>query len=107
VNVPTQDQVREALQSVMDPELGRNMVELGLTRSIAVSAEGRVDVTVALDAPGCAPRAHFDRAVKQRVASLEGVRHVNVHFAEPKPATPPRGPQPKGQGAWRSARWPA
>ena len=33
MNVPTQDQVREALQSVMDPELGRNMVELGLTKS--------------------------------------------------------------------------
>src|SRR3954470_1310942 len=83
----------------MDPELGRNMVELGLTKSIAVSAEGRVDVTVSLDAPGCAPRAHFDRAVKQRVASLEGVRHVNVHFAEAKaPAPRPGAPQPKGQG---------
>jgi ATP-binding protein involved in chromosome partitioning len=99
VNVPTQDQVREALQSVMDPELGRNMVELGLTKSIAVSAEGRVDVMVALDAPGCAPRAHFDRAVKQRVGQLEGVRHVNVHFAEPKTPAPQRSAQhPKAQG---------
>src|SRR5215217_5172528 len=83
----------------MDPELGRNMVELGLTKSIAVSAEGRVDVTVGLDAPGCAPRAHFDRAVKQRVGQLEGVRAVNVHFSEPKQPAPQRGPAaPKGQG---------
>src|SRR5215207_23794 len=83
----------------MDPELGRNMVELGLVKSVAVSAEGRVDVMVALDAPGCAPRAHFERAVKERVTGLDGVRHVNVHFAEPKSAAPRRGPQhPKGQG---------
>jgi ATP-binding protein involved in chromosome partitioning len=77
----------------MDPELGRNMVELGMVKSIAVSAEGRVDVTVALDAPGCAPRAHFDRAVKERVSQLDGVRRVNAHFADPKPA--PK----KGRGA--------
>src|SRR3954467_8501730 len=83
----------------MDPELGRNMVELGLAKSIAVSAEGRVDVMVTLDAPGCAPRAHFERAVKQRVGQLDGVRAVNVHFGEPKKPAPARGPAaPKGQG---------
>src|SRR3954454_20519130 len=83
----------------MDPELGRNMVELGLAKSIAVSAEGRVDVMVTLDAPGCAPRAHFERAVKQRVGQLDGVRAVNVHFGEPKkPAPAPGARAPKGQG---------
>src|SRR3954471_12948155 len=83
----------------MDPELGRNMVELGMVKSIAVSAEGRVDVMVALDAPGCAPRAHFERAVKERASGMDGVRHVNVHFAEPKQPAPQRGPQhPKAQG---------
>ena len=89
MNVPSQDQVREALQSVLDPELQKNMVELGMVRSIAVSAEGRVDVMIALDAPGCAPRAHFERAVKQRVMQLDGVQHVNVHIADPKPAPKP------------------
>ncbi len=102
MNVPTQDQVREALGSVMDPELGRNMVELGLAKSIAVSAEGRVDVMVTLDQPGCAPRAHFERAIKQRIGQMDGVRAVNVHFTEPKAPAPRRGPAgagpAKGQG---------
>src|SRR5829696_6696512 len=99
MNVPSQEQVREALQSIIDPELRRNMVELGMVRSIAVSAEGRVDVIVGLDAPGCAPRAHFERAVKQRVAALDGVRHVNVTFAEPKPAVAPqRAPAQQATG---------
>jgi ATP-binding protein involved in chromosome partitioning len=88
VNAPTQDQIRDALRAVIDPELQRSMVDLGMVRSIAASAEGRVDVMVSLSAPGCAPRAHFERAVKQRVATLEGVRHVNVAFEEPKPQGP-------------------
>src|ERR687893_2928902 len=91
MNVPTQGQVQESLQSVLDPELQKSMVELGMVKSIAVSAEGRVDVLVALDTPGCAPRAHFERAVKQRVMQMEGVRHVNVHLQEPKPK-PSRAP---------------
>jgi ATP-binding protein involved in chromosome partitioning len=88
VNVPTQDQIRDALRSVIDPELQRNMVDLGMVGSIAASSEGRVDVVVSLSAPGCAPRSHFQRAVRERVASLEGVRHVNVSFAEPKQQQP-------------------
>jgi ATP-binding protein involved in chromosome partitioning len=98
VNVPTQDQVRESLQSVIDPELRRNMVDLGMVRSIAISTEGRVDVDVALDAPGCAPRAHFERAVKERVSSLDGVRHVNVRITDPTPAKQPQGPGPGPKG---------
>jgi ATP-binding protein involved in chromosome partitioning len=92
VNAPTQDQIRDALRAVIDPELERSMVELGMVRSIAASAEGRVDVLVSLSAPGCAPRAHFERAVKQRVATLDGVRHVNVSFEEPKPKGPAAAP---------------
>jgi ATP-binding protein involved in chromosome partitioning len=81
---------------VIDPELQRNMVDLGMVGSIAASAEGRVDVVVSLSAPGCAPRAHFDRAVKTRIGSIEGVRHVNVSFVEPKPAggAPAAAPKP-------------
>ena len=91
--------MQQALSSVMDPELGRNMVDLGMVKSVAVAADGRVDVMVALDAPGCAPRAHFDRAVKQTVGALDGVVHVNVHFAEPKPKAPERRPANASAGA--------
>jgi ATP-binding protein involved in chromosome partitioning len=74
------------------------MVELGMVRSIAISTEGRVDVDVALDAPGCAPRAHFERAVKERVSSLDGVRHVNVRITDPTPAKQPQAPAQGSQG---------
>jgi ATP-binding protein involved in chromosome partitioning len=99
VNVPTQEQVVDALRAIIDPELQRNMVDLQMVRSVAVSTEGRVDVVVSLSAPGCAPRSHFQRAVRERVATLDGVRHVNVNFHEPEqPKAPARGPQAPGSG---------
>ena len=38
--MPTEEQVRSALSGVMDPELGRNIVELGMVRSIAIEGAG-------------------------------------------------------------------
>ena len=42
--MPTQDQIREALRAVIDPELRRDIVELGMVRSIDAHANGVVDV---------------------------------------------------------------
>jgi ATP-binding protein involved in chromosome partitioning len=64
---------------VIDPELRRSIVELGMVRSIEI-AEGRVDVTVSLTTPGCPIRNHFEQAVTQNVSQLEGVQGVGVAF---------------------------
>jgi ATP-binding protein involved in chromosome partitioning len=78
--MPTQDQIREALRAVIDPELRRDIVELEMVRSIDVHANGVVDVTVSLTTPGCPIRSHFQTAVVQSVRALEGVAGVNVDF---------------------------
>jgi ATP-binding protein involved in chromosome partitioning len=78
--VATEDQIRDALRRVIDPELRRNVVELGMVRSIDQFEDGRVDVVVSLTTPGCPIRSHFQQAVAQNVGALEGVRHVNVGF---------------------------
>jgi ATP-binding protein involved in chromosome partitioning len=49
-------------------------------RSIDVSANGVVDVTVSLTTPGCPIKDHFQSAVAEAVSALEGVTHVNVYF---------------------------
>jgi ATP-binding protein involved in chromosome partitioning len=77
---PTQDQITDALRAVIDPELRRSIVELGMVRSIAVGDDGRVDVVVSLTTPGCPIRSHFEQAVTQNVARLEGVSSVGVGF---------------------------
>jgi ATP-binding protein involved in chromosome partitioning len=65
---------------VIDPELHRSIVELDMVRSIELSANGVVDVTVSLTTPGCPIKGHFQTAVAEAVAALEGVTHVNVYF---------------------------
>src|SRR5437763_5385377 len=78
--MPTQEQVREALQVVIDPELRKNIVELDMVRSIQAHENGVVDVMVSLTTPGCPIRSHFETSVVQAVRQLEGDNGVNVSF---------------------------
>jgi ATP-binding protein involved in chromosome partitioning len=77
---PTTDQITEKLRNVIDPELRRSIVELGMVRSIEIGDGGRVEVVVALTTPGCPIRSHFEQAVAQQVSELEGVTEVAVGF---------------------------
>src|SRR6266545_745950 len=77
---PTKEQITEALKGVIDPELRRSIVELGMVRSVAIADDGRVDVVVSLTTPGCPIRSHFQNAVVQHVSELEGVNTVQVGF---------------------------
>jgi ATP-binding protein involved in chromosome partitioning len=79
-DMPTQDQIREALRAVIDPELRRDIVELEMVRSIDVHENGVVDVTVSLTTPGCPIRSHFQTGVANSVRALDGVTGVNVSF---------------------------
>ncbi|HEY2398603.1 MAG TPA: P-loop NTPase [Solirubrobacteraceae bacterium] len=74
------NEIRRALEAVIDPELHRSIVELDMVRSIDVGANGVVDVTVSLTTAGCPIKGHFQTAVAQAVSALEGVSHVNVYF---------------------------
>jgi ATP-binding protein involved in chromosome partitioning len=78
--MPTRDEILKALENVIDPELRRNIVELGMVRSIQQRDGGEVDVTVSLTTPGCPIRSHFQTAVVQAVRALEGVTVVTVAF---------------------------
>jgi ATP-binding protein involved in chromosome partitioning len=78
--MPTREQVLEALSTVIDPELRRNIVELEMVRSIDIHPNGVVDVMVSLTTPGCPIREHFQTAVSQAVRGLDGVSAANVSF---------------------------
>jgi ATP-binding protein involved in chromosome partitioning len=78
-SMPTHDQIQDALRKVIDPELRKDIVSLGMVRSIEMPEEGRVDVIVSLTTPGCPIRSHFEKAVKESVGEL-GVGLVNVGF---------------------------
>jgi ATP-binding protein involved in chromosome partitioning len=78
--VPTEEQIRDALSNVIDPELRKDIVDLGMVRSIVRHDDGRVDVTVSLTTAGCPIRSHFQQAVTENVMALEGVTGVGVDF---------------------------
>ena len=65
--VPAKDQITDALRRVIDPELRKDIVSLGMVRSIDQPEEGRVDVVVSLTTAGCPIRSHFQRAVAENV----------------------------------------
>jgi ATP-binding protein involved in chromosome partitioning len=78
--MPTKDEILEALKVVIDPELHRNIVELGMVRSVEILDQGAVNVTVSLTTPGCPIKSHFQNGVDQAVRSVAGVSAVNIGF---------------------------
>ena len=78
--MPTREQITEALKSVIDPELHKDIVELEMVRAIDIKNGGVVDVTVSLTTPGCPIKGHFQSAVAKHVSAVEGVTRVNVGF---------------------------
>ena len=80
VQMPTREQVNESLRAVIDPELRKDIVELGMVRSIDIHENGVVDVTVSLTTAGCPIRSHFQSGVNNAVRALDGVTGVNISF---------------------------
>ncbi|MBA3509443.1 MAG: Mrp/NBP35 family ATP-binding protein [Thermoleophilaceae bacterium] len=78
--MPSEEQIRDALRKVIDPELRKDIVELGMVRSIEQPGDGRVHVRVSLTTAGCPIRSHFTTAVAENVGGLEGVTAVTVDF---------------------------
>ena len=74
---PSDDAVRAALRNVMDPELGADIVDLGMVTSVRVDG-GHVEVGVALTIAGCPLRAQIQRDVDAQVGALPGVERVTV-----------------------------
>src|SRR2546423_676283 len=81
-SLPTSDDVMSVLRGVVDPELGSDIVDLGMVQDVAVGDDGDVRVTVALTIAGCPLRVQIRDDVKSKVRGLEGVREVDVQFGE-------------------------
>lgn len=77
----SEESVRAALLGVIDPELGDNIVDLGMVRSVSVDHAGRVVVGIAITISGCPLRTQLRQDISARVASIPGVRNVEVEIA--------------------------
>ena len=70
------------LRGVIDPELGSDIVDLGMAKGATVGADGTVRLTIALTTAGCPLRAQIQKDAKARVASLPGVAAVKIDWTE-------------------------
>jgi ATP-binding protein involved in chromosome partitioning len=76
------DAIMNALRGVIDPELGDNVVDLGMVKRLERSADRAMHITVALTTAGCPLRSQLMRDAKARVGSLPGIDAVKIHFGE-------------------------
>ena len=75
---PTTEQVYDALKGVVDPELGGNIVELGMVSGVDVDPDGLVTVGIALTIAECPMRSQIEGDTARRIRSMPGVRDVVV-----------------------------
>ncbi len=78
------DGVTSALRGVIDPELGADIVELGMYRGFSFD-QGVLEVEVALTTAACPLRSQIGRDVTERLAGLPGVELVTVKTTEMGP----------------------
>jgi ATP-binding protein involved in chromosome partitioning len=76
---PDHDALTTALEQVIDPELGRSVVELDMVRDVEV-ADGTVSLTIVLTVPGCPLRASFQEQVERALGAVDGVRAIELSF---------------------------
>lgn len=84
----TVDLVRGALRSVIDPELGVNIVDLGLLYDVAVDDGGGVAIATTLTTPGCPLGGFLEDAIRTCLAQLPQVRAVRIALVGEPPWRP-------------------
>lgn len=85
---PTNEEaVLESLRQVIDPELGCNVVDLGLIYSATISGS-KVTVIMTLTTPGCPMSESIARGVQNALLGLEGVEEVEVELSWDPPWNP-------------------
>jgi ATP-binding protein involved in chromosome partitioning len=78
---PTEEEVRNLLRAVIDPELGDNIVDLGMAGDITM-ADGIVTIGVKLTIRGCPLRAQIQKDIRSRLEVHPWVQKVKIDWGE-------------------------
>src|SRR5256714_15370499 len=93
MGTPSTQQVLEVLGRIKDPDLGRDVVTLGMIKELEVSPQGKVSFTFELTTPACPVRDRFKSQAEDAVNELPGVTAGGDREAA-KLGPPPPPPQP-------------
>jgi metal-sulfur cluster biosynthetic enzyme len=84
-----EEAIRKALTEILDPEIGIDVVNLGLIYKIEALADGHVEIDMTLTSMGCPIGPQFMEMVKNAAQNIEGVKSANVNLV----FTPPWDPR--------------
>jgi len=85
----SKDSVMEALKRVIDPELGINIVDLGLIYGVDIK-DNKVEVRMTMTVPGCPLASMMVMGAEREIRNLKGVEDVEVKLVFDPPWTPQR-----------------
>ncbi len=85
-----EEEVWNALREVVDPEIGANLVDLGLIYEVRVDNGNEVYVKMTLTVPGCPLMNVLPAQVEERLKEIEGVKKVTVQLTFDPPWSPDR-----------------
>jgi metal-sulfur cluster biosynthetic enzyme len=84
----TEEAVREALKQVVDPELGINIVDLGLVYDVEISQEGAISIEYTLTTMGCPIGPLIEQQIQSFLENVPGVTSVEAEMVLRPPWTP-------------------
>lgn len=76
----SEQELKEWLKPVMDPEMNLSLVELGLVYSVELSDEGNAKVQMTLTSPGCPAGGYIMEMIKNRLNEHEAVQETEVEI---------------------------
>lgn len=86
----TPESVRKALRAVKDPELGLNIIDIGLVYDVGVTEAGDVTVKMTLTSPGCPAGPEIMEDARLVVQQMEGVNSATIELVWEPYWTPDR-----------------
>ncbi|MEP1518602.1 MAG: metal-sulfur cluster assembly factor, partial [Nitratireductor sp.] len=82
------EEITQALRQVIDPELGYNIVDLGLIYHVDVDTDGLATVTMTTTSPGCPATGYLSDGARERAESVEAITRAEVKLTyEPRWST--------------------
>lgn len=82
-----EEKIRKALENVIDPELGINIVDLGLIYKISEN-KGEAIIEMTLTSPGCPLAGVIDRMIREEVGKVDGVEKIDLSVVWDPPWNP-------------------
>ncbi len=84
----TKDDIYDAISTVIDPEVGFNLVELGLIYDVEIKDDNSVIVTMTLSTPSCPLHEMLLNWTKDAVMKVDGVKSVEANLTFDPPWNP-------------------